>query len=82
MLLLRKRVQHDRQSKHIMRNQLKTLAPLSLLSSILIAISYWIIGGSRGIILGIVLLTVTNLMSWYQSYKIALAAYRAQQAFN
>lgn len=61
-----------------MRNQLRTVALLGLLSGLLIAISYWIIGGSTGIIVGIALAAVTNLMSWYQSDKIALAAYRAQ----
>lgn len=61
-----------------MRNQLRTLTLLSLLSGLLILISYWVIGGSTGVILGIVLAAVTNLMSWYQSDKIALAAYRAQ----
>lgn len=61
-----------------MRNQLKTVALLGLLSGLLIAISYWIIGGSTGVIIGIALAAVTNLMSWYQSDKIALAAYNAQ----
>jgi len=61
-----------------MRNQLKTVALLGLLSGLLIAISYWIIGGSTGVIIGIALAAVTNFMSWYQSDKIALAAYRAQ----
>lgn len=61
-----------------MTNQLKTVALLGLLSGLLIAISYWIIGGSTGVIVGIALATVTNLVSWYQSDKIALAAYRAQ----
>lgn len=61
-----------------MRNQLRTVALLGLLSGLLIAISYWIIGGSTGVIIGIALAAVTNLMSWYQSDKIALAAYRAQ----
>lgn len=61
-----------------MRNQLRTVALLGLLSGLLITISYWIIGGSTGVIVGILLAAVTNLMSWYQSDKIALAAYRAQ----
>lgn len=61
-----------------MRNQIKTAALLALLSAILIAISYWVIGGTSGIIIGIVIAAVTNLFSWYQSDKIALAAYRAQ----
>ncbi|NMG09233.1 zinc metalloprotease HtpX [Brasilonema sp. UFV-L1] len=61
-----------------MRNQFKTAALLGLLSAILIAISYWIIGGTSGVIVGIIIAAVTNLFSWYQSDKIALAAYRAQ----
>lgn len=61
-----------------MRNQLKTAALLALLSGLLIAISYWLIGGASGIIVGIGLAAVTNFMSWYQSDKIALAAYQAQ----
>lgn len=61
-----------------MRNQFKTAALLGLLSAILITISYWVIGGTSGVIVGIVIAAVTNLFSWYQSDKIALAAYRAQ----
>ncbi|MDY6902943.1 MAG: zinc metalloprotease HtpX [Cyanobacteriota bacterium] len=61
-----------------MDNQLKTAALLAALSGLLIAISYWIIGGSAGLIIGIAIAAVTNLVSWYQSDKIALAAYRAQ----
>ncbi|MBF2006698.1 MAG: zinc metalloprotease HtpX [Chlorogloeopsis fritschii C42_A2020_084] len=61
-----------------MRNQFKTAALLALLSGILISISYWVIGGSTGVIVGIALAAITNLFSWYQSDKIALAAYRAQ----
>ncbi len=61
-----------------MGNQLRTAALLALLSGILIAISYWVIGGTTGVIVGIAIAAVTNLFSWYQSDKIALAAYRAQ----
>jgi heat shock protein HtpX len=61
-----------------MGNQFKTLALLAALSGLLIAISYWVIGGSGGLIIGIGLAAVTNLVSWYQSDKIALAAYQAQ----
>ncbi|MEM9164209.1 MAG: M48 family metalloprotease, partial [Cyanobacteria bacterium P01_F01_bin.4] len=59
-------------------NQFKTLALLSLLSALLISISYYIIGGSAGVLMGIVIAAVTNLGSWYASDKIALAAYKAQ----
>ncbi len=61
-----------------MTNQLKTVALLAALSGLLIAISYWVIGGSSGLIIGIGLAAATNLFSWYQSDKIALAVYRAQ----
>lgn len=61
-----------------MGNQLKTTALLAALSGLLIAISYWVIGGSGGLIIGIGLAAVTNLFSWYQSDKIALAVYQAQ----
>ncbi|MDF5736835.1 MULTISPECIES: zinc metalloprotease HtpX [unclassified Nostoc] len=61
-----------------MTNQFKTAALLAALSGLLIAISYWVIGGYSGLIIGIALAAVTNLFSWYQSDKIALAVYRAQ----
>ncbi|MEH1976458.1 MAG: zinc metalloprotease HtpX [Nostoc sp.] len=61
-----------------MTNQLKTAALLAALSGLLIAISYWVIGGSSGLIIGIGLAAATNLFSWYQSDKIALAVYQAQ----
>lgn len=61
-----------------MGNQFKTLALLAALSGLLIAISYWVIGGTGGLMIGIGLAAVTNLFSWYQSDKIALAVYNAQ----
>ncbi|TAE59452.1 MAG: protease HtpX [Nostocales cyanobacterium] len=61
-----------------MGNQFKTAALLAALSGLLIAISYWVIGGTGGLIFGIALAAVTNLFSWYQSDKIALAVYQAQ----
>jgi len=61
-----------------MGNQFKTTALLALLSAILITISYLIIGGTSGLIVGIAIAAVTNLVSWYQSDKLALAAYGAQ----
>ncbi len=61
-----------------MTNQLKTAILLATLSGLLIAISYWVIGGTTGVIVGIGLAAVTNLFSWYQSDKIALAVYSAQ----
>lgn len=59
-------------------NQFKTAALLGLLSGLLIAISYWLIGGATGATIGIALAAVMNLGSWYFSDKIALAAYGAQ----
>ncbi|MEA5513045.1 zinc metalloprotease HtpX [Nodularia sp. UHCC 0506] len=61
-----------------MNNQFKTVALLAVLSGLLIAISYWIIGGTGGLIVGIGLAAVTNLFSWYQSDKIALSVYHAR----
>lgn len=61
-----------------MGNQMKTAALLAALSGLLIAISYWVIGGTSGLIIGIGLAAFTNLFSWYQSDKIALAVYNAQ----
>lgn len=59
-------------------NQLKTLILLSVLSALLISISYYVIGGTTGAIVGLVLAAVTNLGSWFFSDRIALSAYRAQ----
>ncbi len=59
-------------------NQFKTVALLSLLSAVLITVSYWLIGGWTGALVGVALATVTNLGSWYFSDRIALSAYGAQ----
>jgi heat shock protein HtpX len=59
-------------------NQIKTLALLALLSTLLVAIGYFVIGGTTGIILGIVMAAISNLGAWYFSDQIALRAYRAQ----
>ncbi|MDM3848318.1 MAG: zinc metalloprotease HtpX [Aphanizomenon gracile PMC638.10] len=61
-----------------MGNQLKTAILLATLSGLLMAISYWVIGGTGGLVIGIGLAAATNLFSWYQSDKIALAVYNAQ----
>lgn len=58
-------------------NQFKTLGLLSLLSGLLVAIGYGL-GGSSGALIGLAIAAISNLVSWYQSDKIALAAYRAQ----
>jgi heat shock protein HtpX len=58
-------------------NQFKTLGLLSLLSGLLVAIGYGL-GGSSGALIGLAIAAISNLLSWYQSDKIALAAYSAQ----
>jgi heat shock protein HtpX len=58
-------------------NQFKTLGLLSLLSGLLVAIGYGL-GGSGGALIGLLIAAISNLLSWYQSDKIALAAYSAQ----
>ncbi len=59
-------------------NQIKTVALLGLLSALLITISYWLIGGWTGAMIGVALAAMTNLGSWYFSDRIALSAYGAQ----
>jgi len=58
-------------------NQFKTLGLLSLLSGLLVALGYGL-GGSSGALIGLAIAAISNLVSWYQSDKIALAAYNAQ----
>jgi heat shock protein HtpX len=59
-------------------NHVKTVALLGLLSGLLIAVSYGVLGGTLGAIAGISLAAITNLGAWYYSDRIALAAYQAQ----
>ena len=59
-------------------NQFKTLALLALLSGLLVTLGYLIIGGTTGILIGLVMAAVSNFGSWYFSDKIALSAYKAQ----
>ncbi len=59
-------------------NQVKTLGLLFLLSGLLTAIGYFVIGGPPGIIIGIVMAAVSNLGAWYFSDRIALSSYGAQ----
>lgn len=59
-------------------NQIRTVALLGLLSGLLIAVSYSVLGGATGEIAGIALAAITNLGAWYFSDRIALAAYQAQ----
>jgi heat shock protein HtpX len=59
-------------------NQLKTVALLGLLSAMLVIISYLLIGGLTGAIVGFVLAAIMNFSSWFFSDRIALSAYQAQ----
>lgn len=59
-------------------NQIKTVVLLALLSALLISISYWVIGGTWGAVIGVALAAATNLGSWFYSDRIALSAYNAQ----
>lgn len=61
-------------------NYIKTIGLLSLLTGLLVAIGYYIIGGASGIVIGLVLAAGMNLGSWFFSDKIALGAYGAQPA--
>ncbi|MDJ0674957.1 MAG: M48 family metalloprotease [Calothrix sp. MO_167.B42] len=62
-----------------MTNQLRTAALLAALSGLLIAISHLVIRGTGGLIIGLILAAATNLFAWYQSDKVALAAYQARE---
>lgn len=59
-------------------NVVKTVALLGILSGLLVAVSYWLIGGTTGATVGLVLAAIMNLGSWFFSDKIALAAYNAR----
>ncbi|HEY9646548.1 MAG TPA: M48 family metalloprotease [Chroococcidiopsis sp.] len=59
-------------------NQVKTVALLGLLSALLVTISYGVIGGVGGAVVGVGLAALMNLGSWFYSDRIALAAYGAQ----
>ncbi|MEP0892115.1 M48 family metalloprotease [Leptolyngbya sp. PL-A3] len=58
-------------------NQIKTVSLLGLLSGLLVAIGY-LLGGSGGALIGLVMAGGMNFFSWFSSDKIALAAYGAQ----
>lgn len=59
-------------------NLVKTVTLLAILSGLLVAVSYWLIGGTTGATVGLVLAAIMNLGSWFFSDKIALAAYNAR----
>ncbi len=59
-------------------NLVKTVALLGILSALLVTVSYWLIGGTTGATIGLLLAAIMNLGSWFFSDKIALAAYNAQ----
>lgn len=58
-------------------NQIKTVGLLGLLSGLMVTLAYSI-GGNGGALIGLIFAAAMNLTSWYNSDKIALAAYRAQ----
>ena len=59
-------------------NQFKTFASLAVLSFLLIGISYWVISGNWGIILGLSMALPINFIIWFYSDKIALRAFGAE----
>ncbi|MEM1168234.1 MAG: M48 family metalloprotease [Cyanobacteria bacterium P01_H01_bin.35] len=59
-------------------NLVKTVALLGILSALLVTVSYWLIGGTTGATVGLLLAAIMNLGSWFFSDKIALATYNAQ----
>ncbi|NJN57870.1 MAG: M48 family metalloprotease [Leptolyngbyaceae cyanobacterium SL_5_9] len=61
-------------------NELKTTALLSILSALLIAISYWVVGDTPGFGLGFGLAGTANFAAWYYSDQIVLTTYRARPA--
>ncbi|MEM8716369.1 MAG: M48 family metalloprotease [Cyanobacteria bacterium P01_G01_bin.4] len=61
-----------------MTNSVKTAALLGLLSGLLVLAGYSMTGSSQGLVIGLLLASVTTLGSWFYSDRIALAAYKAQ----
>ncbi len=59
-------------------NQIQTVTLLTLLSTLLITVSYWLSGGWTGVLIGVGLVGVTTLGGWYYSVQIPLGAYNAQ----
>jgi heat shock protein HtpX len=58
--------------------QFKTITLLGLLSALLVSISYGIVGGQRGLYLGLTLAAAINFCIWYYCHHLALATYQAQ----
>lgn len=56
-------------------NLLKTVALLGFLSALLVLVSYLLIGGTLGAIVGFAIATLINFTSWFYSDQIALAVY-------
>jgi heat shock protein HtpX len=56
----------------------KTFLLLAMLSGTLITIGYLIIGGTAGIIIGIILAAISSFSAWYASDKLILKYYQAR----
>ncbi|WP_045745009.1 zinc metalloprotease HtpX [Actinoplanes rectilineatus] len=62
---------------HSQHNGLKTAALLGLLTSLILAVGYWL-GGGTGLVLAVVVSLVTNAVSYFFSDRIALRSMGAQ----
>ena len=58
-------------------NSMKTVFLLGLLTGLFLLVGYWL-GGDQGMFLALIFSAVMNLVSYFFSDKLALAAYRAQ----
>ncbi|MBO3740015.1 zinc metalloprotease HtpX [Actinoplanes flavus] len=62
---------------HSHHNGLKTAALLGLLTSLILAVGYWL-GGSAGLVIAVMISLVTNAVSYFYSDRIALRAMGAR----
>jgi heat shock protein HtpX len=61
------------------KNQLKTAALIAILTGLLLGVG-WLIGGFRGLTIGLIFAIGINFVSYWFSDKIVLALYRAKPA--